>query len=308
MHDERIVAEKENLPPGFSASFSRRLGGGSYRLYCPGATEEYADFKVVGRATSGAGLVGSLLTRGTHHYGKYVNNEVGLLVAGVRRLSRAIRSGDLRAARIAYAKARPYYERIEPVAQRDVAGGLNLDARIDARAGDVRAREWSGFHVIEKGLFAMNSVAGLTPVARDLQKSVERLRSVTRRLIFQPAELLDGAGGLLDDVSKSKVTGDDERYSRIDLVDFHANVEGAERAFADVEPGLARIDHFLAREILRRFTGVETLLAHYVDPNALGGYLPYERLSAGDKRKLSIAVRAAKEPLSDASSKLVAAG
>src|SRR5689334_17435219 len=32
----RIVGEKENLPPGFSGSFSVNVDGGEYELVCPG--------------------------------------------------------------------------------------------------------------------------------------------------------------------------------------------------------------------------------------------------------------------------------
>jgi iron uptake system component EfeO len=248
-----------------------------------------------------------LLARGAHAYGNYVDQQVGLLVVGVQRLRRTIRSGHLRAARLAYANARPYYDRIEPVAQSFGQGRANLDSRIDSRAGDVPVRQWRGFHVLEKGLFATKSVAGLEPVAADLVRNVERLRSRTRRLTLQPAELLDAAGDLLDGVSKSEITGDNERYSHIDLVDMQASVQGAARAFASAQPGLARVDHSLARQILRRFTNIEALLAEYADPGMRGGHLPVRRLSARAKRRVWIVVRAAKEPLSHASSTLAAA-
>ena len=34
--DQRIVGERENLAPGFDSTFSARLDGGSYEIYCPG--------------------------------------------------------------------------------------------------------------------------------------------------------------------------------------------------------------------------------------------------------------------------------
>ena len=40
-------------------------------------------------------------------------------------------------------KARPYYEKIEPVAESFTVGSDNLDADIDARAGDVPAAQWT---------------------------------------------------------------------------------------------------------------------------------------------------------------------
>ena len=53
---------------------------------------------------------------------------------------------------------------------------------------------------------------------------------------LQAVQIANGANELLGEVSASKITGEEERYSHIDLVDFEANVEGAEAAFEAVEP------------------------------------------------------------------------
>jgi iron uptake system component EfeO len=305
--DERIVGEKENLAPGFKSSFSLNLDGGSYRLYCPGAATEYTSFTVTGKSTSSTGSAAALLRKGTLDYGSYVESQVGLLVSAVKPLDAAIKAGDLSAARKAYAQARIYYERIEPVAESFTSGKVNLDARIDARAGDVPASQWTGFHVIEKGLFEADSMAGLKPMATGLVSNVGKLKSLVKGLTYQPAELLNGAGGLLDEVSKSKITGEEERYSHIDLVDFQSNVEGAEQAFASVKPGLDKVDPDLAREIATRFAAIDTLLDHYRDDKAIGGFVQYAKLTSADKRKMSAAVLAVKEPLSTAAAKVAAA-
>ena len=47
---------------------------------------------------------------------------------------------------------------------------------------------------------------------------------------LQPASIANGAVGLLNEVSTSKITGEEERYSRTDLVDFEANVQGSQAA------------------------------------------------------------------------------
>jgi iron uptake system component EfeO len=237
----------------------------------------------------------------------YVEQQSRLLVGAVARLATAIRAGHLDPARRAYAAARPYYERIEPVAESFTSGKVNLDARIDARAGDVPARSWTGFHVIERALFSGGDRTRLLPSALGLQHDVAELHRLTKGLTYQPAELLNGAGGLLDEVSKSKITGEEERYSHIDLLDFSANVEGAEQAFANVRPGLDRVDPSLSGEIASRFRSIAELLDHYRDAHAVGGFVPYERLTDADKRKMSAAVLAVKEPLSSAAAKVAAA-
>ena len=53
---------------------------------------------------------------------------------------------------------------------------------------------------------------------------------------LQAVQIANGANELLGEVSASKITGEEERYSHIDLVDFEANVEGSEAAFEAVEP------------------------------------------------------------------------
>jgi iron uptake system component EfeO len=307
LQDERILGEKENLAPGFRASFSLNLGGGSYKLYCPGAANEFSDFTVTGKATTSGGSTAAVLKKGTAGYGRYIEQQSALLVESVRPLVSAIRAGHLGAAQAAYAAARPYYERIEPVAESFTSGKVNLDARIDARSGDVPAGQWSGFHVIEKGLFRDKSLSGLLPVATGLQTDVAKLRTLVHGLTYQPSELLNGAGGLLDEVSKSKITGEEERYSHIDLLDFQANVEGAEQAFANVLPGLSRVDPSLARVITSRFKSIDTLLDAYRDPHALGGFVRYGDLTSADKMKMSAAVQAVKDPLSNAAAKVAAA-
>ena len=80
----------------------------------------------------------------------------------------------------------------------------------------------------------------------------KKLQTLTTGLTYQPAELANGAVDLLDEVAKSKITGEEERYSHIDLLDFQANVEGAEQAFANLQPGLVKIDATLLDHGQRR--------------------------------------------------------
>jgi iron uptake system component EfeO len=303
---ERIVGEKENLPPGFSGTFAVSAQPGDYTLYCPGAKTARTPFKVTGTATSTANTdTHALLVQGTEDYGAYVTRQVGYLVAGVRPLSAALTRGDLAAAQDAYAKARTFYERIEPVAESFTSGTTQLDPAIDAREGDVPAAQWTGFHRIEKGLFQVRSTAGLAPYGTRLLADVERLHSLVKGLRYQPAELANGAVELLDEVSRTKITGEEERYSHIDLLDFQANIEGSEQAFANLQPGLAKIDPVLAKTVSTAFANVETLLDKYRDPGDASGFVRYGTLTSADKIAAAHAVQAVAEPLSRVASKVV---
>jgi iron uptake system component EfeO len=305
---ERILGEKENLPPGFSGTFALSLDPGDYTLYCPGASTEHAALKITGTALASATTdVAALLKQGTVTYGQYVSRQAGLLVAAVEPLATALHGSDLLTAQSAYKKARAYYERIEPVAESFTSGTDNLDNDIDARVDDVPAAQWEGFHRIEKGLFADSSLAGLATYGDGLLANVKKLQTLTAGLTYQPAELANGAVDLLDEVAKSKITGEEERYSHIDLDDFQANVEGAEQAFANLQPGLEKIDATFASTVSNAFASLDTLLDKYRSSTDASGFVLYPTLTAADKTALSQAVQAVAEPLSQVASKVVGA-
>jgi iron uptake system component EfeO len=302
---ERIVGEKENLPPGFSGSFVVNVPAGSYSLYCPGASQEKTPLTVTGAAATAANSSSAaLLAEGAKQYAGYVNTQVEYLVQTTTAMATALRGTDLVAAQNAYKKARPYYEKIEPVAESFTTGKSDLDASIDARAGDVPPATWTGFHRIEKGLFQDKSLTGLAPFGAGLVTNVKKLQTLTASLTYQPFELANGAQELLDEVSSSKITGEEERYSRIDLLDVQGNVEGAEQAFADLQPGLVAIDPALAASITAKFAGLKKLLDTYRNPSDSSGFVLYTTLTATDKRALAAAVKAVQEPLSRVASKV----
>ena len=103
----------------------------------------------------------------------------------------------------------------------------------------------------------------MTPVADKLDEDVGLLETKVDAASYQPAQLANGAVELLNEVSKSKITGEEERYSHTDLVDFQANVDGAKQAFVLLRPALDRRNPTLARTVASRFDGVDAALAPY---------------------------------------------
>jgi iron uptake system component EfeO len=132
----------------------------------------------------------------------------------------------------------------------------DLDPRIDARENDVPASEFKGFHRIEKALWEEGTAKGMVPVAEQLLADIEELEAKVKTVELQAVQIANGANELLGEVSASKITGEEERYSDTDLVDFEANVEGAEAAFEAVEPLLSATDQKLAQEIEADFKQV----------------------------------------------------
>ncbi|MTD16193.1 hypothetical protein GIS00_19830 [Nakamurella sp. YIM 132087] len=309
--EQRILGERENLTPGFDSTFSVRIDGGSYEIFCPGAATERTPFTVTGQAAEVTGDLADLLQQAAVEYAGYVDDQVEFLITPVKELQKAIADGDLEAAQQAYAKARPFYERIEPVAE----SFPDLDPAIDLRIGDVEeGTEWTGFHPIEQALFEKKTTDGLNDLADKLVADIEELQKLTGELSaatiadngkgYQPFEIANGASGLLDEVLQSKITGEEEAYSKIDLLDFEANVEGSLQAFATLEPALDQIDPTLVPTISTKFDDLIAVLDDYRDDSALGGWTPYTDLTAADKKKLTDALLAVQEPLSQIAAKI----
>ena len=225
-------------------------------------------------------------------YRAYVEREAASLVARIGGLHDALAGGDVAAARWAYAKARMPYERIEPVAE----SFGDLDPRIDARVNDVPQSQWTGFHPIERRLWGP-APRGAPPAGRRPRGRHVRAAGLMRKIELEPAQVGNGANELLGEVSKSKITGEEERYSHIDLLDFQANVEGAHAAFDAIRPALAGKDANLVAEIERRFGLVDAALRPH---ETAGGFVPYTALDKPQVRRLSEVIDALAEPLSQA--------
>ncbi|MDF0530083.1 peptidase M75 family protein [Tsukamurella sp. 8F] len=318
--DNRILGERENIAPGLAAvSFSHKLDGGTYELYCPGATNEKTKFTVTGKAAQATGTVADQLKQAAADYKTYVATQVGSLVDSTKALTTAVDNGDLAGAKAAYPKARPFYERIEPVAGAFCTDGstdcsdknsVSLDFAVDARPAAVGPTDkWTGFHVLEKQIFQADNLDGMKPVADDLLKNVQLLQKVVNepKFGFAPADIVNGAGDLLDEVSTTKLTGEEEAYSHIDILDMQANIEGSEQAFAMVKPALKTIDPQLTQTITDAFAKVDSYIDTFRDGAQVGGFKLFTQVSDADKKNMAAAVIAVKDPLATAGGKIAAA-
>lgn len=192
-------------------------------------------------------------------YRTFAIAEIDEFVKKTEEFANAVIAGDVEKAKELYAPARMHYERSEPIAE----AFAELDPKIDAREGDVPDAEWGGYHRIEKGLWVENTTKGYEKYAEQLIKDVKLLRAKVETVDVTPDLLITGAVDLLNEVSTSKVTGEEDRYSHTDLYDFAANVEGAEKIYELMSPALKEKDEALAKEIEQRFQAVYALLDKY---------------------------------------------
>ncbi len=316
---QRILGEKENLAPGLGAStFTVTLGGGAYSVYCPGAEQETVAFRVTGAAaTKTASTTTALLSTGTKAYAVYVKDTVAGMATAVGSLKKAVDSGDVAAAKKQYARTRPFYERIESDVEGFVMPGFtatdnrgNLDYLIDMRASNLDpAVGWHGLHAIERDLWQRGAITAATKrTAAELQKNTAKLEDVAATLAFKPEDLANGAASLLDEVQSGKIKGEEEAYSHLDLVDFAANVEGAEQAFANLEPAMRTIDPELTKSVQAEFAKVRAGLDRYRDPKQAGGFELYTpAVRDADAAKLSALVQGLQAPLSRIAEKVATA-
>jgi iron uptake system component EfeO len=293
-----ILAEKENIADGLSGSFSLDLKPGKYGLRCTAAGDPTGTLVVTGSSSSASN---PQLTTAVSKYDEYVTDQAKKLGAATTAFTDAVRAGDVEKAKKLYAPTRQFYERIEPVAE----SFGDLDPAIDARVNDVeQGQTWTGFHRIEQGLWVKNSTKGLDKFADQLDADVKRLQARVAAAKYQPAQLANGAVELLNEVSKSKITGEEDRYSHTDLVDFEANVQGAQEAFELLRPALAAKDPQLAKTVSTRFAAVMAALAPYRKGEAV--FVDYSKVTPAQRRKLSQAVDALAEPLSHIGGTVVA--
>ena len=301
----RIVGEVENIGPGLSRDLLLTAASGSYFTVCkPGMVGDgiRAPFAVTdsGEDTSAAPSNDkALIDQASASYASYVRDQTEQLVAKTTTFTAAYLAGEDQKARTLYPQARLHWERIEPVAESFGA----LDAQMDLREADLAdGQAWTGWHRIEKDLWPARA-SNYTPLtttqrkkyADDLVASIDRLNQRTRTLTVTPDQISNGSRNLLDEVATTKVTGEEEYWSRTDLWDIQGNVDGARVGFESLQPLLQTQDPALAAQIADRFTALQTLLNQH---RAADGFIPYNQLTKADVKQLSDTVNALSEPLS----------
>ncbi|MBV9920044.1 MAG: EfeM/EfeO family lipoprotein [Pseudonocardia sp.] len=211
--------------------------------------------------------------------------EAVAMQGATRRLTDAVRAGDVAAAKAAYLPAHRHYVALEPLAE-------ELDTRIDGRA-DTGPDTWTGFHRIEKALWADGSLTGMTGYANALDLDVMALRGIVSRAAFGPVDVAKTANDQLTACTVTMVTGEEEPFAHSDLDDLATAVGAAYEAYAALRPAVT--DPGLATTIDARFAAVGRELAGYWRGN---GYVDYTTVPEPGRRRLAESLDALAEPLS----------
>ncbi|MGW0553102.1 iron uptake system protein EfeO [Streptomyces sp. NPDC002926] len=294
--DDRIVSELENIGPGLKRKLTAEVKAGTYEIACkPGMKGEGIRQTVT--VTGGKAVKRSPeMDKAVAEYRTYVQAQADETMPKVKVFTDAVQAGDIEAAKKAYADSRIGWERTEPVAE----SFGDIDPKVDLREdGLEKGQKWTGWHTLEKALWQDKKIgAEEKTLATTLITDLTAWQKKVGKADITPTSMANGAKELLDEVATGKVTGEEERYSHTDLVDFKANVEGAQKSYELLKPVASKNDPKLVAELDKQFAALNKLLDKYRKSPASYEFTSYEKVGKAERKELSDAVNALAEPLS----------
>ncbi|WP_031097038.1 iron uptake system protein EfeO [Streptomyces sp. NRRL S-15] len=291
--DDRIVTERENIGPGTKARITAEIKAGTYEIACKPGMKGKGIRQTVEVTGGKAAARSPEMDKAVAGYRDYVQAQADETLPKVKVFTDAVAAGDIEAAKKAYA-CLLYTET-------GVAESFgDIDPKVDVREDGLEdGQKWTGWHRLEKALWQDEKLGAeekaLAPV---LYKDLLDWQKRVGRADITPTSMANGAKELLDEVATGKVTGEEERYSHTDLVDFKANVEGAERSYTLLEPIASKNDAALTATLDKQFAALNTLLDKYRTDKSSYDFTSYDKVGKADRKELSDAVNALAEPLS----------
>ena len=284
-----VLEERENIAPGLSQLINANLPPGDYTITCGLLSNPRGTLHVTPTAESDAqarakpsmvAFIGPL-----SEFRVYLSSQGGALIKAVNALEQAIAAGDLTQAQSLYLPAREAYQRLAPAPQRLA----ELDNAINARADYFEKREqdpaFSGFHRLEYGLFAQHSLDGLGPIAQRLLADVTALKQQLLAQSLPPEQLLSILVRNLNSLADVRATtGEEERYSHLDLNGFAANLAVTRKVLDLMRPLLAKSATALLPGI---DSAVNTFAAQLDSLQVDGHYRTYDSVTADQRQQIA---------------------
>ena len=294
-----VVEERENIAPGLSQVINATLAPGDYAITCGLLSNPRGTLHVTPTAASEASararpamvaFIGPL-----SEFRVYLSSQGNALIKAVDALSQAIATGDLAQAQALYVPAREAYQRLAPAAQRLA----ELDNSINARADYFEKREqdpgFIGFHRIEYGLFEQRSTQGLTPIAQQLQANSVLLKQQLLAQSLPPEQLVSIVARTLHNLADTRAgSGEEERYSHIDLNGFAANLQVTHKVVDLLRPLLTKNN----ADLLRTIDDASAALDAELDGlKTAQGFNTYDTVNAGQRQQISHKAKALADAL-----------
>lgn len=284
-----VVEERENIAPGLSQVINANLLPGDYAITCGLLSNPRGTLHVTPTAESDAqakakpsmvAFIGPL-----SEFRVYLSSQGGALIKAVSALEQAIAAGDLAQAQALYLPAREAYQRLAPAAQRLA----ELDNAINARADYFEKREqdpaFSGFHRLEYGLFEQHTLGDLTPIAQRLLADVTTLKQQLLAQSLPPEQLVSILVRNLNSLADVRAaSGEEERYSHLDLNGFAANLTVTRKVVDLMRPLLTKS----AADLLPGIdSAINTFAAQLDDLQVDGHYRSYNRVTAAQRQLIA---------------------
>ncbi|WP_253207577.1 iron uptake system protein EfeO [Pseudomonas sp. BF61] len=284
-----VVEERENIAPGLSQVINANLLPGDYAITCGLLSNPRGTLHVTPTAESDAqakakpsmvAFIGPL-----SEFRVYLSSQGGALIKAVSALEQAIAAGDLAQAQALYLPAREAYQRLAPAAQRLA----ELDNAINARADYFEKREqdpaFSGFHRLEYGLFEQHTLGDLTPIAQRLLADVTTLKQQLLAQSLPPEQLVSILVRNLNSLADVRAaSGEEERYSHLDLNGFAANLKVTRKVVDLMRPLLTKS----AADLLPGIdSAINAFAAQLDDLQVDGHYRSYNRVTAAQRQLIA---------------------
>lgn len=282
-----VLAERENILPGYNSILNVNLAPGDYEITCGLLTnprgvlhvtpsEEWTTDAAKVELADFLGVLGE--------YKVYLIMQGNAAIKTAEALRDAIARGDLAASQAAWAAARSPYKRIEPLAYRL----SDLENAIDPVAGFLKGREadpaFTGYHRLEYGLFAQNSLDGLQPVADKLVSDLTDLKTRLSGFTISPTLMISLPGDMARQLADDKIAHGENHYSKTDLGDFAANLEGIAKLAGLLESVAAPVDPALKDMVAAQVAKTQAVFDGLKNND---GYPPYDQVDQSTRKNLS---------------------
>jgi iron uptake system component EfeO len=257
-----------------------------YQIYCPGANQTTSNFTVNGASTGVIWKKNPQLVLAAQRFTRWASGELGLLVSDTSAFASAVEAGNLSQAEALYVPAREDFESIEGVSE--TYG--NLYPAIDGQIENFgNPSEFEGFHEIEEAMWVGDSLSGQSKYAVQLLANVEQLQKLEAKATYQPAQIGDFASAQLTEASNYLVTGSEERYSNLELVDLKGTLGSAEEAITLLEPALASLDPAVLAQLDSASAAASAALAQCAQSpgSADSGYESFTAVATAQREMLA---------------------
>jgi len=282
-----VVAERENIAPGFHQTLTANLAPGSYEITCgllsnPRGTLTVTPSEAYAAAAARPTLksfIGPL-----SEYKVYLAMQGSGLVTATTALAEAIKAGKLEEARSLYQAARTPYSRIQPVTDRV----SDLKNTIDPVADYLEKREqdpaFTGFHRIEYGLFSANSTDGLAPVADKLVADATELKQRLRDMKLGPEDLANSASNLASRLAEGPASRGESRYAGTDLAELNDNLDGLAKMAGLLKPVLSEAAPDVAKDVNDKLGATRAALDKLKGPD---GFPTFDKVDEASRKALA---------------------